>query len=186
MVAVTAWHLALSNLIGVDVPHDLLALWLFPERGGVVLLAPHELGRDNLELAAPNPFVSQHDLFLLEERIRHAGYRSSSRKRSCCDTKGLGAANSRLSCPSSCGANSKTPPRSGKSQSASKSCGTSTPMRFESARCQAVTATTSGGPSSVRRTGTKGPRGAEVVGRPVVGITQAGDGSINRTFMGVD
>ena len=52
VVAVTAWHLALSNLIGVDVPHDLLALWLFPERGGVVLLAPHELGRDNLELAA--------------------------------------------------------------------------------------------------------------------------------------
>ena len=76
MVAVTAWHLALSNLIGVDVPHDLLALWLFPERGGVVLLAPHELGRDNLELSPPDPFVSQHDLFLLEERIRHAGYRS--------------------------------------------------------------------------------------------------------------
>jgi hypothetical protein len=34
------------------------------------------LGRDNLELAAPSPFVSQHDLFLLEERIRQAGYRS--------------------------------------------------------------------------------------------------------------
>jgi len=76
VVAVTAWHLALSNLIGVDVPHDLLALWLFPERGGVVLLAPHELGQDNLELAQPSPFVSQHDLFLLEERIRQAGYRS--------------------------------------------------------------------------------------------------------------
>ena len=76
VVAVTAWHLALSNLIGVEVPHDLLALWLFPERGGVVLLAPHELGRDNLELAPPSPFISQHDLFLLEERIRQAGYRS--------------------------------------------------------------------------------------------------------------
>ncbi len=76
MVAVTAWHLALSNLIGVDVPHDLLALWLFPDGGGVVVLAPQELGRDNIELPAPSPFVSQHDLFHLEERIRHAGYRS--------------------------------------------------------------------------------------------------------------
>src|SRR6187551_1824211 len=76
VVAVTAWHLALSNLIGVEVPHDLLALWVFPERGGVVLLAPHELGRDNVELALAAPFVSQHDLFLLEERIRQAGYRS--------------------------------------------------------------------------------------------------------------
>lgn len=76
VVAVTAWHLALSNLIGVEVPHDLLALWVFPERGGVVLLAPHELGRDNVELAPATPFVSQHDLFLLEERIRQAGYRS--------------------------------------------------------------------------------------------------------------
>ena len=76
VVAVTAWHLALSNLIGVEVPHDLLALWVFPERGGVVLLAPHELGRDNVELAPASPFFSQHDLFLLEERIRLAGYRS--------------------------------------------------------------------------------------------------------------
>lgn len=76
MVAVTAWHLALSNLIGVDVPHDLLALWLFPERGGVVLLAPQELGRDKVELPQPAPFVTQHDLFMLEERIRTAGYRS--------------------------------------------------------------------------------------------------------------
>ena len=76
VVAVTAWHLALSNLIGVEVSHDLLALWTFPERGGVVLLAPHELGRDKLEITRADPFVSQHDLFLLEERIRQAGYRS--------------------------------------------------------------------------------------------------------------
>jgi hypothetical protein len=76
VVAVTAWHLALSNLIGVDVPHDLLALWLFPERGGVVLLAPQELDRDRVELVQPEPFVTQHDLFQLEERIRTAGYRS--------------------------------------------------------------------------------------------------------------
>ena len=76
VVAVTAWHLALSNLIGVDVPHDLLALWAFPERGGVILLAPQELGRDKLDLQPATPFVSQHHLYLLEERIREAGYRS--------------------------------------------------------------------------------------------------------------
>src|SRR5262245_45601396 len=76
VVAVAAWHLALSNLIGVEVPHDLLALWVFPERGGVVLLAPHELGLDNLDLPTSAPFLSLHDLFLLEERIRQAGYRS--------------------------------------------------------------------------------------------------------------
>lgn len=75
-VAVAAWHLALSNLIGVDVPHDLLALWLFPGRGGVVLLAPLELGSDRVELAAPERHLSQHQLFELEERIRGAGYRS--------------------------------------------------------------------------------------------------------------
>ena len=75
-VAVAAWHLALSNLVGQDVPHDMLALWLFPDRGGVVLLAPTELARDHVQIAAPAPFLSQHQLFELEQRIRHAGYGS--------------------------------------------------------------------------------------------------------------
>lgn len=75
-VSVSAWHLALSNLVGLDVPHDLLGLWLFPDRGGVILLAPSELGQDHLEIQPPSPFVSQHHLFELEERVRQAGYRS--------------------------------------------------------------------------------------------------------------
>jgi hypothetical protein len=75
-VSVSAWHLALSNLVGLDVPHDLLGLWLFPDRGGVILLAPTELAQDHLAIPAPDPFLSQHHLFELEERIRHAGYRS--------------------------------------------------------------------------------------------------------------
>lgn len=74
--AVVAWHMALSNLIGVEVPHDLLALWLFPERGGMTLLAPLELAQDRVELGVPSPFLSQHQIFGLEERIRHAGYQS--------------------------------------------------------------------------------------------------------------
>ena len=75
--AVAAWQLALSNLIGVEVPHDLLGLWLFPTRGGVVLLAPAELGQDRITLPLPSPFLHQHELYDLEERIRHAGYRSA-------------------------------------------------------------------------------------------------------------
>lgn len=75
-VSVSAWHLALSNLVGLDLPHDLLGLWLFPDRGGVILLAPTELAQDHLEIAAPDPHLSQHHLFELEERIRRAGYRS--------------------------------------------------------------------------------------------------------------
>jgi hypothetical protein len=75
-ISVGAWHLALTNLIGLDVPHDLLGLWVFPDRGGVLLLAPTELARDHLEIAIPDPFLSQHHLFELEERIRRAGYRS--------------------------------------------------------------------------------------------------------------
>jgi hypothetical protein len=74
--AVAAWHLALSNLIGVEVAHDLLALWLFPERGGMTLLAPLELAQDRVELGQPDPFLSQHQIYGLEERIRHAGYQS--------------------------------------------------------------------------------------------------------------
>lgn len=76
-IGVAAWHLALSNLIGQEVPHDLLGLWLFPSRGGVMLLAPEELGRDHLLVDQPQPWLSQHQIFELEERIRRAGYGSA-------------------------------------------------------------------------------------------------------------
>lgn len=74
--AVAAWHLAISNLVGVEVSHDLLGLWLFPDRGGVVLLAPAELARDRIDLPVPDPILTQHQLFHFEERIRGAGYKS--------------------------------------------------------------------------------------------------------------
>jgi len=76
-VAVAAWHLALSNMIGVEVSHDLLALWLFPSQGGVSLLAPAELARDQMPVPRPEPFLHQHDLYQLEERVRKAGYGSA-------------------------------------------------------------------------------------------------------------
>jgi hypothetical protein len=75
-VAVAAWHLALSNLLGQEVSHDLLGLWLFPERGGVMLLAPQELGRDQVPIQEPDRFLPHHQLYELEQRIRQAGYGS--------------------------------------------------------------------------------------------------------------
>ena len=75
-VAVAAWHLALSNLLGQEVPHDLLGLWLFPERGGVLLLAPQELGRDQVPIQEPDRFLLHHHIYELEQRIRQAGYGS--------------------------------------------------------------------------------------------------------------
>ena len=74
---VEAWHLALSNLLSAEVQHDLLALWLFPAAGGVILLAPTELTADHLVVPAPTPRLAQHQLYELEERIRRAGYGSA-------------------------------------------------------------------------------------------------------------
>src|ERR687892_297343 len=47
-VALATWHEALSNTLGIDVPHDLLGLWLFPAHGKAVLLGPAALAADNL------------------------------------------------------------------------------------------------------------------------------------------
>lgn len=76
-VAIATWHLALSNLVGNEIPHQLFALWLFPEGGGTVLLGPEALAEDRLELPEPDPFLSQDQLFELEERLRSARYASA-------------------------------------------------------------------------------------------------------------
>jgi hypothetical protein len=76
-VAIASWHMALSNLVAPEIPHQLFGLWLFPERGGVVLLGPEALAEDRLELAEPAPFVSQDQLFELEETLRRAKYSSA-------------------------------------------------------------------------------------------------------------
>ncbi len=76
-VAIATWHMALSNTVGMEVQHDLLALWLFPPGGGVVLLGPEELALDNLDIPSPAPQLTQDQLFELEERFRQAGYASA-------------------------------------------------------------------------------------------------------------
>lgn len=75
-VAVATWHLALSDAVRTDLPHELLALWLFPSAGGVVLLGPAALAEDRVTIERPEPFLSQEQLLELEDRVRAAGYAS--------------------------------------------------------------------------------------------------------------
>lgn len=75
-VALATWHEALSSALSVDVPHDLLALWLYPTRGGAVLLGPQALAADDLSVPLPTPQLDGTQLTFLEEVVRDAGYRS--------------------------------------------------------------------------------------------------------------
>ena len=77
-VAVATWHMALSNLVGAEVPHQLLGLWVFPGRGGVVLLGPDGLSQDQIAVPEPDPYLSQDQLFDLEETFRRAKYASAA------------------------------------------------------------------------------------------------------------
>ncbi|HYC32967.1 MAG TPA: hypothetical protein VEB59_11815, partial [Gemmatimonadales bacterium] len=75
--ALAAWHAALSNLLAVWVPHDLLGLWLYPVEGGVVLLGPEALAQDELKVPLPAPQLEVRQLAVLEEIVRDAGYGSA-------------------------------------------------------------------------------------------------------------
>jgi len=76
-VALSMWHLALGSSIGVEVPHDLFALWLFPVSGGVVLIGPERLALDQVDVPAPAPHLGQDQLYQLEEVLRNAKYASA-------------------------------------------------------------------------------------------------------------
>src|SRR5262245_1511691 len=76
--ALATWHQALSNALGTDVPHDLLALWLYPTRGGAVLLGPEALAQDDLKVPVPSPQLLPQQLTILEEIVRDAGYASAT------------------------------------------------------------------------------------------------------------
>ncbi|HEX6105573.1 MAG TPA: GAF domain-containing protein [Gemmatimonadales bacterium] len=77
-VALTTWHEALSDALGVEVPHDLLGLWLYPTDGGAVLLGPAALAQDELKVPLPAPQLEQRQLEVLEEIVRDAGYGSAA------------------------------------------------------------------------------------------------------------
>ena len=75
-VALATWHEALSNTVSVEVPHDLMALWLYPASGGVVLLGPAELAQDDLAIPEPSPHLKPEQLSQLEQVVLKAGYKS--------------------------------------------------------------------------------------------------------------
>jgi len=75
--ALATWYQALSNALAADVPHDLLALWLYPSRGGAVLLGPEALAQDDLKVPLPAPQLQPQQLTILEEIVRDAGYASA-------------------------------------------------------------------------------------------------------------
>lgn len=77
-VAVASWHMALSNLVAADIPHQIFGLWVFPERGGAILLGPDALAQDRLAVPLPDPHLTQDQLFELEDTLRRAKYASAA------------------------------------------------------------------------------------------------------------
>jgi hypothetical protein len=77
-MALATWHEALSNTVAVEVPHDLMGLWLYPADGGVALLGPAELAQDDLVVPVPAPQLKPEQLTGLEEVVNKAGYGSAS------------------------------------------------------------------------------------------------------------
>lgn len=76
--ALATWHQALSNTAAVEVPHDLMGLWLYPSQGGIVLLGPAELAEDDLAVPLPSPHLTPEQLALVEEIVLDAGYGSAT------------------------------------------------------------------------------------------------------------
>ena len=76
-VALATWREALSNTLAVEVPHDLMGLWLYPTQGGVVLVGPAALAEDDLVIPIPSPYLKPEQLSVLEEIIVDAGYPSA-------------------------------------------------------------------------------------------------------------
>jgi hypothetical protein len=77
-VALATWHQALSNTVAVEVPHDLMGLWLYPSQGGVVLVGPAELAEDDLAVPLPAPHLKPEQLSMVEGIVIEAGYGSAS------------------------------------------------------------------------------------------------------------
>src|ERR1051325_2432780 len=70
------WHEALRGAVGNVMPVDLLACWLYPSRGGSLLVGPAALGAGTVTPPPAEPLVPQEALFALEDRIAQGGYRS--------------------------------------------------------------------------------------------------------------
>jgi GAF domain-containing protein len=71
------WHEALRASVGLLFPVDLFACWLYPSRGGSILVGPPELLADRLDPPPAEPLVHQEGLYALEDRVTSHGYRSA-------------------------------------------------------------------------------------------------------------
>ncbi|HJR17835.1 MAG TPA: hypothetical protein VJ808_13365, partial [Gemmatimonadales bacterium] len=76
--ALATWQQALSNTVSVEVPHDLMGLWLYPSQGGVALLGPAELAADDLAVPIPSPHFRPEQLLEVEKTVMEAGYGSAT------------------------------------------------------------------------------------------------------------
>jgi len=76
--ALGTWHQALSNTVSVEVPHDLMGLWLYPSQGGVALLGPPELAADDMAIPIPSPHLTSERLSGIEKTVLNAGYGSAT------------------------------------------------------------------------------------------------------------
>ena len=70
------WHEVLADSVGVDLPHDLFALWLYPTSGGAELIGPEALAQDQLAVPIPQPRVTDDQANELGAVVGRAGYRS--------------------------------------------------------------------------------------------------------------
>jgi transcriptional regulator with GAF, ATPase, and Fis domain len=72
----STWHEALTNTVAGMVAADIVALWLYPSRGGAVLVGPAGLSAERMPPPPAEPLVGQEGLYALEDRLRAAGYPS--------------------------------------------------------------------------------------------------------------
>lgn len=73
---VATWHVALSSAIAPDLPHDLLAIWLYTANGPV-LLAPEALAQDDLMPPRAAPHVDAEALDAFRQIFVQARYAST-------------------------------------------------------------------------------------------------------------
>lgn len=71
------WHEALRGAVATMIPLDLFACWLYPSRGGSILVGPKELAADHIIVPLAEPLVAQEALFALEDRMLAGGYASA-------------------------------------------------------------------------------------------------------------
>jgi GAF domain-containing protein len=70
------WHEALTDAAASILTFDLMACWIYPSRGGSVLIGPAGLAADRVVPPSAEPLVAQEGIFAIEDKIIWAGYHS--------------------------------------------------------------------------------------------------------------